>query len=182
MVRRWVLILAVAVFGFSFLVLAQAQAENKYMGAEKCKLCHQSESKGNQFGKWQKSQHAQAFKTLATDKAKEFATARGVAKPQEDAKCLKCHSTASIAYNANLVAEGSKLKLEDGVQCESCHNPGEKYWTMTIMKDRDKAIANGLNASPDESVCVKCHNSESPTFTGFDFAEKKKIITHPRPK
>lgn len=178
--KRGILVLVAGMVLF-FSCFALAEEAYKYVGVEKCKLCHQSESKGNQYGSWKKSKHSTAYATLATDKAKELGAKQGIAKPQESEKCLKCHATASVAYAANLVAEGSKLKLEDSVQCESCHGPGEKYWNMTIMKDKEKAVANGL-VVPNEAACVKCHNEESPVWEGFDFNEKVKIIAHPMPK
>ncbi len=182
MVRKGVLLqVSGAVLFFSFLTLSQAQAENKYVGVDKCKMCHQSESKGNQYGVWKKSKHAEAFTVLSSDKAKEAGAKQGVDNPQTNEKCLKCHSTGAVAAAASLVNDGATVKPEDGVQCESCHGAGEKYWNMTVMKDKDKAVANGL-VIPNEAVCVKCHNSESPTFTSFDFAQRSKEIAHGMPK
>jgi hypothetical protein len=34
---------------------------------------------------------------------------------------------------------------------------------------------------PDEQVCIKCHNEESPDFKGFDFDEYFAKIAHPDP-
>ena len=56
-----------------------------------------------------------------------------------------------------------------------------KSLKKSIMQSREEAIANGL-LIPDESTCVKCHNSEAPTFKGFDFKEKWEKIKHPTPK
>jgi len=182
MVRKGVLVQVVgAALFFSFLTLGQAQAENKYVGADKCKMCHQSESKGNQYAAWKKSKHAGAYTSLASDKAKEIGTKQGIDNPQANEKCLKCHSTGAVAAAASLINDGANVKPEDGVQCESCHGAGEKYWNMTVMKDREKAIAGGL-VVPNEALCVKCHNSESPTFVSFDFAQRSKEIAHPMPK
>jgi hypothetical protein len=176
--RIWILAVVI-VLVFSFLVLAQSG--NKYVGVNKCKMCHLSESKGNQFGQWKKTKHATAYQTLATDRAKEIAAKQGITAPQQSDKCLKCHSTAALDSAVDLVAGEAILKLEDGVQCESCHGPGEKYWSITVMKDHDKAVANGMLV-PNEAVCVKCHNPDNPVWLGFDFAEKYELITHPQPK
>ncbi len=182
MMRKIRILMIIAGLFFSFRVFGLAQAENKYVGVDKCKLCHKSESKGNQYGAWKNSKHASAYADLATDKAKELAQIQGINNPQESEKCLKCHSTAAIALAGNLVSEEAKLKLEDGVQCESCHGAGEKYWGISVMKDHDKAVAGGM-VVPGELVCVTCHNSESPVWPGsFDFGEESKIIAHPRPK
>lgn len=170
---------AVAILSFS--LLASAQTTNKYVGLEKCKLCHKSESKGNQYGQWLKSKHSQAYNTLATPKAKEFAEKAGITDdPQKAEKCLKCHSTAFGVTPDMIVAE-EKLNIEDAVQCESCHGAGEKYWKIDIMKVKDQSIANGL-VIPKEETCVKCHNSESPAWKGFNYEEARKQILHPRPK
>ncbi len=44
-----------------------------YVGTDKCKVCHKSKKKGNQYGKWLESGHAKAWATLATDEAKAIA-------------------------------------------------------------------------------------------------------------
>ncbi|NWG14420.1 MAG: hypothetical protein HXY20_12890 [Acidobacteria bacterium] len=93
---------------------------------------------------WAKTKHAKAMESL---------------KPEEQKKpeCIQCHTT------------GTKNELP-GVQCEACHGPGSDYKTMSIMKDRQKAIAAGL-IIPSEKGCVGCHNQKSPTFKGFNWAE-----------
>ena len=50
--------------------------EHAYIGASKCKTCHKKPEVGEQFPLWEKSKHAQAYNTLATDKAKEIAKAK----------------------------------------------------------------------------------------------------------
>lgn len=180
MKKGWILVLVAAVFVLSLSSFLFAQSGNKYVGADKCKLCHQTESKGNQYGQWKKSKHSGAYDALAGEKAKQVAAGLGIEDPQKSERCLKCHSMA-FGVPADMAASGSKLKLEDGVQCESCHGAGEKYWAMTIMKDHNKAVANGL-VEINKAVCVKCHNEENPVFEGFNYEEKYKIIAHPIPK
>ena len=53
-------ILALAIFS-----LTAAGANFKYVGSEKCKMCHKTEKQGNQFGIWEASAHAKAYATLA---------------------------------------------------------------------------------------------------------------------
>lgn len=182
------LVAAVAVAGVMGIQLpagAQAPATEKpkYVGVESCGMCHKSAAKGNQLGVWQGSKHAQAYATLATPKAKEIAAAKGIADPQKADQCLKCHVTAH-GVDASLIqaaAEGKKgYKIEDGVGCESCHGPGSLYKAMAVMKDKAQATAKGL-VEPNEAVCKKCHNAESPTAKPFVFAEMVKKIAHPNP-
>ena len=69
-------------------------AGGKYIGSKMCKNCHKGADKGDAHGIWEKSPHAKAWETLATPAALAAAKELGIEKPQEDAKCLKCHATA----------------------------------------------------------------------------------------
>jgi hypothetical protein len=109
--------------------------DHEYAGAEKCKMCHKV-----QYSSWEATTHAKATEAAKASTDREYS-----------ADCLKCHAT-----NAS----------EDlpGVQCEACHGPGNDYKKMSIMKDRDAAIANGL-IIPTQETCDGCH-------TGDDHAKK----------
>jgi len=151
-------------------------AQNKYVGVKMCKACHQSEKKGNQFGVWQKSMHAQAMKTLSTDTAQAIAKVKGLkTNAAESKECLECHA---ITADAKFIA--------DGVQCESCHGAGSAYKSMPIMKDKAKAIKAGLTEFKDEAatekLCRSCHNEKSPTNKEFKFKEMWAKIKHSIPK
>ncbi|MCX6122192.1 MAG: multiheme c-type cytochrome [Ignavibacteriales bacterium] len=151
-------------------------AQNKYVGAKMCKMCHQSDKQGKQFDIWQKSKHAEAYKTLSNAKSAEIAKAKGLKKAaNESPECLECHA---ITADAKLTA--------DGVQCELCHGAGSAYKTMPIMKDQAKAIAAGLTDFKDkgaiEKKCKTCHNEKSPTHKGFKLEEMWAKIKHPIPK
>lgn len=161
-----------------------AKEKAQFIGVDGCAKCHKKESTGNQLEHWQNSKHASAFATLATPEAKEIAAAKGIADPQKDAKCLKCHVTGH-GVDPGLIAtpaEGKKgLLATDGVSCESCHGPGSLYKDRKVMKDHDASIAAGL-VIPDAKTCEKCHNDESPTFESFDFEKMFEKIKHPNPK
>lgn len=152
--------------------------EPAYVGAEKCKMCHNSPAKGAQFSKWVESKHAKAFAILATEEAKKIAAGKRIADPQKASECLKCHVTGHGAPAARLI---DKYKVTDGVGCESCHGAGGAYWKMDVMKDRAKSVAAGMIV-PGEKTCTGCHNAESPTFKGFDFATAIAKVAHPDPK
>ena len=149
-----------------------------YVGIKTCGICHKKDDVGNQVAVWEKGPHSKAFATLATDAAKEIGKKQGVDDPQKSGKCLKCHSTA---YNFTEAVAVEKIKLEDGVVCESCHGPGKKYMAKTTMEDRQKAIAAGL-VYPATDSCKLCHNADSPTFKGFDEKASVAKIAHPDPK
>jgi len=158
------------------------QAQNKYIGVKQCSMCHKTEKQGKQFDIWQKSAHANAYKTLATDKSKEIAKAKGITKAASEAvECLECHATP---VDAKLADKGYDMK--EGVQCETCHGAGSAFKTMNVMKDKAKAVAAGLREFKDnaaiEAYCKTCHNDKSPTYKGFKFDEMWGKIKHPVPK
>lgn len=192
-------IAAVALFG---LVLAQGGKEakggaaaNKYIGAEKCKNCHSAETTGNQFGAWHKSEHAKAFEKLGSDEAKRIAKEKGIDDPQKSDKCLKCHETA-FGLAADLIKKGFDPK--QGVQCESCHGPGDAHlkarFAAASKAGGDEGGGDGKAAPvqkiPDgeiianvgEKTCLVCHNTESPTYKPFCFCERSAKIAHFDPR
>ncbi len=175
--KRIVLIL-IAILISGVCLVSRAEAEHKYIGIKKCSMCHRSDSKGNQHKQWLSTKHSNAYKTLATDAAVETAKAAGVTgNPQEAAECLRCHVTGQ-GLDESLFESG--FSKEDGVSCEACHGAGSDYMAVSAMRDREKAIEAGL-IMPTQAVCIKCHNTDSPNFTGFDFDEYYPKVAHPKP-
>ena len=110
--------------------------DHAYVGASKCKMCHKV-----QYASWEQTDHAKATEHAKAATDREFGP-----------DCLKCHAT-----NAD-----EKLA---GVQCEACHGAGADYKKMSIMKDREQAVANGL-VIPTQETCDGCH-------VGDDHSTKK---------
>lgn len=174
--------------------LASAK-DSKYVGAGKCKNCHDSKSKGDQYAKWKEMKHAKAYETLASDAAKEVGQKQEIADPQKSDKCLKCHVTA---YEESADRKDKKFDMKLGVQCESCHGAGGAHVKARLAAaaegddddlfgdDQEEEItkipAGEIVASPKEDLCKKCHNKESPSFKDFKFDERKKKIEHPDPR
>ncbi len=152
-----------------------------YEGTQVCGMCHKTEKQGLQLKIWQESLHARAYKTLQTPEADKIAAEKGfTTKAAETNDCLKCHASG---YDVDKKLLGSKFKIEDGVQCETCHGPGSAYKPMAVMKSREESIKKGMAFFEDKTkYCTNCHNSESPTFKGFNFEEKYKKIEHNVPK
>jgi excinuclease UvrABC ATPase subunit len=157
--KKLMFLLGLAII-FSSAALAQ---DFKYIGAAKCKMCHNKPDKGEQFNKWEAGPHAKAMESLKGEE-------------KNDPKCLKCHSTAA-SVDKSLVAT---IKVEEGGSCESCHGPGSVYKSAAIMKNQKLSLAKGL-ILPTEEVCIQCHNEESPTFKGFNFDEYVAKIAHDDP-
>jgi hypothetical protein len=158
-----------------FITSALAQ-DITYVGAQKCQICHKTEKQGQQYPLWEQSKHSKSFEALSKPEAAEKAKQAGVTTPPpESPVCLKCH--------APLCAKAPDLKSE-GVSCEVCHGPGSEYKKLTIMKNKEEAVKNGLvlYGSPDKikAQCLQCH--ENAHGTTFDFDASWAKIKHSVPK
>ncbi len=176
---RFVKLLLVLFFAFPAFI--NSQNGFGYIGVEPCALCHKTEKQGNQLGIWKESKHSHAFEILKSEHAANIMKEKGLSgNAFENAECLKCHASG---YNVEASLIGKKFKIEDGVQCETCHGPGSEYKDMKVMKDRNLAIEKGLKVFENiEAYCITCHNVESPTYIGFNFEESWEKIKHPVPK
>lgn len=169
---------------FSFLGIIHAHADDnvflhRYVGDETCEVCHSSIRIGQQFQSWKGGPHAKAYRDLKTPESLAIARKFGIADPTKDARCLSCHTTA---HGAPLPEILSTFRKRDGVQCESCHGPGEDYAHFSVMIDPVKSRSAGLIAKPPEDTCKTCHNPSSPTYKGFDYKRDLARIAHPVPE
>ena len=162
------------------------------VGTKTCAMCHKKADTGDQFGKWQGTAHAKAYELLAGPEAKAVGAKLGVAEPQKSGKCLKCHSTA-YNFTEEVKADTTKVLVEDGVSCESCHGPGKNYKSKATMEDQKKCMEAGM-IYPATASCTLCHNEQSPNWkadryttkdgkkVGFDAEQAYEKIKHPNPK
>lgn len=166
---------------------AAGAAENKYIGADKCKSCHSAAESGDQHGVWKASLHAKAMETLSSDEAKKIGTEKGIADVTKADECVSCHVTA-FGVADDQIKKG--FDRAQGVQCEVCHGPGEAH-----MKARFAAAAKGdaapgfvqvpadeIIAAPKEETCKQCHNEKSPSYKPFCFHEFNAKVRHLNPK
>lgn len=167
-----------------------------YVGAGACKKCHI-----RQHMSWSKTRMASSFDALkpcdlTTYEGKHIAERRRGAglEPEADfrasPKCLRCHTTGygkPGGYPEAVTKENADRAARlQGVQCEACHGPGSRY--VRFFEDleprkgrfkRSEVLALGL-VLPDRTVCVGCHNADSPFVPkeGFDFEKMKAQGTH----
>lgn len=153
----------------------------KYVGIKSCaSICHKGDSKGNQYEIWQDTKHSQAFINLQTPEADQIAKDKGfTTAAAETPLCIKCHVLGKDIDPEELDDTFDKTQ---GVQCETCHGPGSEYKKISIMKDKQQAIANGLIMHDNGAeFCQTCHNSDSPTFKSFNYDESWAKIKHTDP-
>lgn len=158
----------------------------RYRGAENCRICHAGDATGDAYGTWTSSKHAKAYESLASDTAKRLAGELGIADPQTNARCLKCHSSAPEVAAKQLDA---KFDRTLGVQCEACHGAAGKH-----LKKRVAAAASATNSLPtapklaeeirkgDAQLCLECHNKDCPAFKAFCVNKRWAEIRHPDPR
>lgn len=135
-----------------------AESQHEYTGFRVCRMCHSTDGI---FKSWQQTAHATAWDSLSDMQKKMDG-------------CRDCHATG-------LDEEGELLA---NVQCEACHGPGSDYIKMSIMRVREKAVANGLIIG-DEKTCRICHTDSLPpecgSTTEFDYAKMKENGIHALP-
>jgi Cytochrome c554 and c-prime len=186
----------------AFLVSTAPQVQAKeadYVGVKECSKCHKKDKEGNQFPIWEKSDHAKAYETLGTPKAKEAAQKVGVSgDPQKSEACLVCHTTGASLPDSRFE---KKFEVENGVQCEACHGAGSEYKSKKTMKaiadergdDRKGTSETAKKVGlifPDDNTCKTCHVPErtfngktykNPSYKDFDFKKYWEKIKHPIP-
>ena len=171
-----------------------------YVGNSSCKMCHNKESKGAQFAKWESSRHANSFETLKSDKAISIAKDKGInVDAWKASECLQCHTTGfgnggyevkdesfwnPASDDKTGIKAAKTMKELESVGCESCHGAGSSYKSSSTMKS---IYANEIDGKTvglkqiSKETCIVCHNEKSPTFKPFNFEERVKIIAHPMP-
>lgn len=171
--------------------------ETIYIGVQGCtQACHKKDDDGDQRSVWRKSKHSLAYKTLGSPEATRVAKQVGLSGPPEKAEaCLICHTTG---YGTDAKQFRKSFKLQDGVQCEACHGPGDRYRLKKVMikilkergVDRKGTSATAQVAGltyPTENTCKTCHVPEitqsgktykNANYKAFDFQKALGDIKH----
>ena len=153
-------------------VHAQAAAL-KYTGAASCGAsnCHGSTKPKADFPKlnenivwFQKDKHAKAYATLTNEKLKsgvspsKIATNLKIAKAETSSKCLVCH-----AVDVKPELRGPKFDIAEGVHCDGCHGPAEKWLEPHAEKGwtHEQSVKVGMYDTKNfllrAEKCVSCH-------------------------
>jgi YVTN family beta-propeller protein len=178
-------LLAIPLGGILLAAAALLAAPKKpvYLGARSCGACHDGAGMGYQYSKWLLTKHAKAYAVLSLPESKRIAEISGLREPPWRAPiCLGCHATG---LNAEDWEKDDLFRIEDGIQCESCHGPGSEYAAEAVMRDKAEAMKNGLRM-PNQDWCMGCHIEKgshvavlkNPTV---DIQKAIQAIAHPMP-
>jgi hypothetical protein len=159
------------------------QSPHETLGTVTCasSLCHgavklwkDSPVLQNEYVTWSRTdKHARAYSILLNERSQKIAKNLGLKQPAHETKiCLDCH-----AHNIPEDRRGERFKLADGVVCEACHGPAEKWIKPHVNPEAEPArnhasnIDNGLydtaNAASRAKLCMSCH-----------YGNPDKLVTH----
>lgn len=152
---------------------AAAGDEVKYVGSNKCKMCHKAS-----YESWAETPHAKALNNLKPGENAEAKTKHGLDPEKDytaDEACLACHTVGYGQPGGFAVVEDEKkmakmVKNFGGAGCENCHGPASAYKNLhkAIKKEKreyawDEMAEAGMTKVTQET-CTKCHNDKSPTY------------------
>jgi hypothetical protein len=120
----------------------------------------------NEYTTWVRmDKHTRAYQVLLNDTSKRIAKNLGLSEGAHKAKiCLDCH-----AHNPT-GARGERFVQSEGIGCEGCHGPSEKWIGPHTVEGRTHAenVADGLypTAKPVEQarLCLSCHFGDDSRF------------------
>lgn len=186
MIRRVLAFAVLAGLVASFAVFAaeapkkeEAKAKVEYIGANKCKMCHNGMVRQEKiYDAWSQTKHAKALDALKATTPEQLKKMNellktAVEKPATDSACVRCHVTGYKEPGGYPAADSAKTAAVAFVGCEDCHGPGGKHMAvpMSDKEGRKKSIL-----VPTVRTCHKCHTAE--IAPKFDFAEMSKKV-HP---
>ena len=114
----------------------------------------------------QQDPHARAYEVLLNDQSKQIARLQRLPAAHEAAACLSCHTAFE---NADHLPASRRYLLTDGVSCEACHGPAEKWiephrsldWKNPAIWPEARKLATGFRNTKDLAsrarVCAECH-------------------------
>ena len=138
----------------------------KFLGADSCSSsgCHGGAGDvRKQFIVWSKQDfHTRSYATLTTARSEVIAKALGLPNATTHAKCTSCHAPLHQVPSVQLT---KGLDLKEGVSCESCHGPGERWLrshTRPDLSHADRVHAGQRdlkNLYVRANSCVACHQT-----------------------
>jgi Cytochrome c554 and c-prime len=147
---------------------ADAGKGYKYVGPGSCSAsaCHggiqardTTKVLQNEYSTWiVRDRHSRAYTVLNQPLAQRMAKILKIGDPTKAQKCLVCHALSVPADQ-----RGTQFDIAEGVSCESCHGPAEKWLGPHVEANAKHAdmVRLGLVDNKDLAVrserCLTCH-------------------------
>lgn len=140
-----------------------AGQQPRYIGAGGCSSsnCHGSTSPApekssriltTEYATWAvQDKHVNAAKALETERSQRMGEILGIGNPSVAKRCTGCH-----------VAGSPEASRSDGVACEACHGPAEKWLgSHTQPNSHAASVSQGMidtkNLAIRAKTCLECH-------------------------
>lgn len=147
---------------------ADASKSYKYVGPGSCSAsaCHggiqardTTKVLQNEYSTWiVQDRHSRAYTVLNQPLAQRMAKILKIGDPTKAQKCLVCHALSVPAQE-----RGTQFDIAEGVSCESCHGPAEKWLGPHVEANAKHAemVRLGLVDNKDLAIrsekCLTCH-------------------------
>jgi len=102
--------------------------------------------------------HARAYAILHSAQSKKIARNLGIKSAHEERLCVDCHAHAPAQP-----LRGERFRVDDGVSCEGCHGPAQRWLPVHVERGATHArnIEHGLFPAEDAvqraRLCLSCH-------------------------
>jgi len=151
------------------------RSSDKSMGVVTCAsaLCHgsvepfkESNVLQTEYVTWSRvDKHARAYKVLFNERSARIAKNLGLGNAYAEKICLDCHT-----HNIATARRGARFQLDDGVSCEACHGPSERWLSKhaeegaTHAGNRDAGLYPTDDPVERARLCLSCHFGNSDRF------------------
>ena len=151
---------------------------SRVLGIQSCVPCHQqNRGEGDGFSAvnlWQaEDPHARAFAVLSDPAAERMTKLLKLKPPTQEPLCIGCHvQPEARSWPAN------DHRLDEGVNCEACHGPAEKWLDAHYRKDwktMEEVTKVKLGWHDTRGYfnraqsCVSCHVGKDDLDVNHDF-------------
>jgi hypothetical protein len=155
--------------------LPQIDLSLKFQGATSCasSACHGGQQPDarpnyilrNEYSIWSdRDPHARAYRSLSNPRSQQILTRLGI-QPGDTRyqNCLTCHNPQQWGNERDATLKIADLTLDEGVNCESCHGPAERWRTKHYRQDWDANESERLgmvdtsNPLIQARLCADCH-------------------------
>ncbi len=154
--RRALVVLLVGLASLPGQGLAEEAEFPVYVGRTTCLECH---SQGHTAGACTLRsipEHLESYEALSKVQAESIGALSGIfAPPKQSLVCLDCHATAA---DVGPRWTRDSFKIEDGVQCEACHDAGSVHAdAYRSAAGRSRPITQRGIRRGDRESCIPCH-------------------------
>ena len=127
-----------------------------YVGGSACLECHTAGRVAKPCSLQPIPEHDDTYRVLAKPEALEIAALSGIGEqPSRSRICLRCHA-ASAEVGARWTTD--TFKIEDGVQCESCHEAGSLHARARRSASHSQECLTATMIVPaNPKSCEACH-------------------------